>query len=312
MAATLVLFLVHLSGVAMAFVVGSIGSSPFLHQRIRRIGAIINEGYDKRQFDNVSLDKSKEDDGVTRTTIEQINNANYINGLLETLGSVCDQWIISGSMSTRRRAYNILQQIERLSLDESYISRARRLVSRSGMPLDPPPPPPPEEHVPAVEQLRQRHHESSSSSSSDTNNTTTTATTMTNILLKPMGSMILDGRNREVDANKRLAWETKQIEKSNGNIVDPTGILDPMIAFAKDRKSLKDTMNDASSSSSQPTDNKGYDPRGWKATTNTASNTDINNNNLASTKASELIARAGSGVAFTASALGVGGLDCIL
>jgi ATP-dependent 26S proteasome regulatory subunit len=312
MAATLVLFLVHLCGVAMAFVVGSIGSSPFLHQRIRRIGAIINEGYDKRQFDNVSLDKSKEDDGVTRTTIMQINNANYINGLLETLGSVCDQWIISGSMSTRRRAYNILQQIERLSLDESYISRARRLVSRSGMPLDPPPPPPPEEHVPAVEQLRQRHHESSSSSSSDTNNTTTTATTMTNILLKPMGSMILDGRNREVDANKRLAWETKQIEKSKGNIVDPTGILDPMIAFAKDRKSLIDTMNDASSSSSQPTDNKGYDPLGWKATTNTASNTDINNNNLASTKASELIARAGSGVAFTASALGVGGLDDVL
>jgi SpoVK/Ycf46/Vps4 family AAA+-type ATPase len=124
--------------------------------------------------------------------------------------------------------------------------------------------------------------------------------------------MILDGRNREVDANKRLAWETKQIEKSKGNIVDPTGILDPMIAFAKDRKSLIDTMNDASSSSSQPTDNKGYDPLGWKATTNTASNTDINNNNLASTKASELIARAGSGVAFTASALGVGGLDDVL
>ena len=269
----------------------------------------------------MSLDESKED-GDTRT-IERINNANYINGLLETLGSICDQWIISGSMYTRRRAYNILQQIERLSLDEAYISRARRLVSRSGMPLDPPPPPPPEEHVPAVEQLRQCHHESSSSS--DTNNTTTTTTTttttMTNVM-KPMGgATILDGGNREVDANKRLAWETKQhIERSelinertdnDCSGVDPTGIiLDPMIAFAKDRKSLKDAMDDASSSS-WPTENKGYDPRGWKATATNTDNADIDNN-FASTKASELIARAGSGSSFAGTALGVGGLDDVL
>ena len=315
-AALVMLIVVHLCGVAMAFVVGSIGSSSF-HQRIHCIGAIINEG-----IDNMSLDESKED-GDTRT-VERINNANYINGLLETLGSICDQWIISGSMYTRRRAYNILQQIERLSLDEAYISRARRLVSRSGMPLDPPPPPPPEEHVPAVEQLRQRHHESSSSS--DTNNTTTTTTTtttMTNVM-KPMGgATILDGGNREVDANKRLAWETKQhIERSelinertdnDCSGVDPAGIiLDPMIAFAKDRKSLKDAMDDASSSSSsRPTENKGYDPRGWKATTTNTDNADIDNN-FASTKASELIARAGSGSSFAGTALGVGGLDDVL
>ena len=310
-AAALVLISVHLCGVAMAFVVGSIGSSSF-HQRIRCIGAILDEG-----IDDMSLDESKEEDGDTRT-IKQINNANYINGLLETLGSICDHWIISGSMSTRRRAYNILQQIERLSLDEAYISRSRRLVSRSGMPLDPPPPPPPEEHVPAVEQLRQRHHESSSSDNTN-NTTTTTTTTMTNVM-KPMGAMILDGGNREVDANKRLAWESKQHieqqselinERTNNDCsgIDPTGIIsNPMIAFAKDGKSLKDAMDDAS----RPTENKGYDdPRGWKATTTNTDNADIDNN-FASTKASELIARAGSGSAFAGTALGVGGLDDVL
>jgi vesicle-fusing ATPase len=131
--------------------------------------------------------------------------------------------------------------------------------------------------------------------------------------------MILDGGNREVDANKRLAWESKQHIERSGLInertnndcggIDPTGIIleNPMIAFAKDRKSLKDAMDDAS----RPTENKGYDPRGWKATTNTTDTADIDTN-FASTKASELIARAGSGSAFAGTALGVGGLDDVL
>ena len=214
--------------------------------------------------------------------------------------------------------------------------RARRMASRSGMPLDPPPPPPPEEHVPAVEQRPQ-------SSPSPTN------TTKTNTV-RPMGAMV-NTRTREEEANERLSWEQKHRDKSefmnkmkdnapprfplsarmasNGGArdggIDPTGVLDPLIAFAKDSKSLQDTMDasSATSSSSSSSDvvSNGVAPRAASSLSSKDKRSHGSDESdgiaddrhlLASAKSSELIARAGSGSAFTGSALGVGGLDGVL
>ncbi len=213
--------------------------------------------------------------------------------------------------------------------------RARRMASRSGMPLDPPPPPPPEEHVPAAEQRLQ-------ASSSPVN------LTKSNIA-KPMGAMI-NTRTREEEANERLSWEQKHRDKSefmnkmkdnaprfplsarmasNGGArdggIDPTGVLDPLVSFAEDGKSLKDTMDasSASSSSSSSSDvvSNGVAQRAASSLSSKDKRSNGSNGTdgvaddrhlLASAKSSELIARAGSGSAFTGSTLGVGGLDDVL
>ena len=72
--------------------------------------------------------------------------------------------------------------------------------------------------------------------------------------------------------------------------------LDPF-SFANDKKELQDTLGEESSSPPPP-------PQGDNASTRTT--------DFASAKASELIARAGSGTAFQGSALGIGGLDDVL
>ena len=269
-------------------------------------------------------------------------------GLSHIVPVVC----IDTYRTQRRRAYNILQQIERLSMDEGLTTKARRMASRSGMPLDPPPPPMPEEHVPAVEQRPQQ-----SSSHANANTTTTTTTNIP----KPMGAMINTIRTREEEVNERLSWEQKHKDKSEfmnkmkdnapqprfplsarmasngggsrdgGSIdIDPAGVLDPMITFARDRKSLKDTMDassatSSSSSSSDVASNDGVAPpraaspslsskdkRSHGSDEGTDGIADDDRHLLASAKSSELIARAGSGSAFTGSALGVGGLDDVL
>jgi hypothetical protein len=225
-------------------------------------------------------------------------------------------------------------------MDDELVMKARRMASRSGMPLDAPPPPPPEEHIPAVEQQLQ-------SSSSRTNTTTKD-------IVKPMGAMI-STRTREEDASERLSWEQKHRDESeftnkmkdnaprsalSARMVgfaskggardggfDPTGVLDPLVSFAKDSKSLKGTMDASSAtSSSSSSDVASIDDAQRAASSLSSKDKRSNGNNgsasmdniaddrhlLASAKSSELIARAGSGSAFTGSTLGVGGLDDVL
>jgi hypothetical protein len=235
-------------------------------------------------------------------------------------------------------------------MDENLTMKARRMTSRSGMPLDPPPPPPPEEHVPAVEQRG----------------------IMNTTVARPMGAMVDNARTREEKANERLSWEKKQGRDNSsaarfvvdgkmsegsatpsarsalsarmagfvGNagsrrddiVDDPTGLLDPLLSFANDGKSLKDTMVDASSATSSSSlsnvasngdarrvalsslsskDRRSNGNKGNIGVDDVAVD-DGHNNMLASAISSELIARAGSGSAFTGSALGVGGLDDVL
>ncbi|KAL7529375.1 hypothetical protein ACHAXR_002931, partial [Thalassiosira sp. AJA248-18] len=278
-------------------------------------------------------------------------NTKYVKGLIQTLESLLDKYIVSGSMPTRRRAYNILQQIERLSLDKELVLRAERLVKRSGMPMDPPPPIPPTEHIPAVDQQLQQQQ--------------TLATN--NIVNKPMGAMAT-GQDRKDDANDRLAWEQKHREKTefmnkmkdNGPLEfrnqmkdkntprsalsarmaggskggDPflNGVveggmdgsnngLDPF-SFAEDKKKLQDTMNGNSNSASSSTSDISASVQQNLSSGDPSSisndpfpSDDVPDDpytNFASAKSSEIIARAGSGDAFLGSTLGVGGLDDVL
>jgi len=60
-------------------------------------------------------------------------NTAYITALLSNLEQTLDKYIITGSMPTRRRAYNILQQVKRLSKNKALTEKAERMVKRSGM-----------------------------------------------------------------------------------------------------------------------------------------------------------------------------------
>eukprot|EP00985_Skeletonema_marinoi_P018714 scaffold10515_cov78-Skeletonema_marinoi.AAC.1 len=117
-------------------------------------------------------DDSSNDDDVTNDTIaiesqqRQLDqNTKYITTLLSNLEQTLDKYIITGSMSTRRRAYNILQQVKRLSMDATLYDRAERMVKRSGMSLEVPPPVEEVEHVPATDQQKMNAGSNSNSNS---------------------------------------------------------------------------------------------------------------------------------------------------
>eukprot|EP00584_Thalassiosira_punctigera_P008783 CAMPEP_0172541296 /NCGR_PEP_ID=MMETSP1067-20121228/12125_1 /TAXON_ID=265564 ORGANISM="Thalassiosira punctigera, Strain Tpunct2005C2" /NCGR_SAMPLE_ID=MMETSP1067 /ASSEMBLY_ACC=CAM_ASM_000444 /LENGTH=308 /DNA_ID=CAMNT_0013327303 /DNA_START=96 /DNA_END=1019 /DNA_ORIENTATION=- len=231
--------------------------------------------YESRRYSSNSSGVGKKEVGEEENpALEQ--NSKYIRGLIETLESLLDKWIVSGAMATRRRAYNILQQIERLSMDKDLALRAERMVKRSGMPTDPPPPIPPTEHIPAVDQQQSPSRE-------------------TNVVNKPMGAMAtngegrqsttttstttISGEDRKEEANQRLAWEREHREKTvfmnsmkdnkprsalsarmaggskggdpflNGVVEGTNGGLDPF-SFAEDKKELQDTMSGDSNSAS--------------------------------------------------------------
>lgn len=274
----------------------------------------------------------KDTDEENNQSMEQ--NTKYINDLIVTLDTLGDHYIVSGSMATRRRAYNILQQIERLAKDKELLKKAERLVKRAGIPMDPPPPIPPTEHIPAVDQQQQQQQQGQPSQT----------------IVKPMGAMTSD---RKEDVNARIAWEQKHSEKTHqmaqmednaprsalsarmkdGKGGDPmlTGIvegsntgLDSVISLSKDKRALQDTMSnyDGSRSATSPSSDDeaakvmramvsipiAPDPVPEKASISSTER----DMNIALAKSSELIARAGSGDAFLGSVLGVGGLDDVL
>eukprot|EP00571_Detonula_confervacea_P006103 CAMPEP_0172315948 /NCGR_PEP_ID=MMETSP1058-20130122/26771_1 /TAXON_ID=83371 /ORGANISM="Detonula confervacea, Strain CCMP 353" /LENGTH=658 /DNA_ID=CAMNT_0013030155 /DNA_START=188 /DNA_END=2164 /DNA_ORIENTATION=+ len=303
-----------------------------------------------RRFSNSPSSSSavdKDTDEEHNQSLEE--NTKYIGDLITTLGTLADHYIISGSMATRRRAYNILQQIERLAEDKELVKTAERMLKRCGMPMDPPPPIPPTEHIPAVDQPQR--------------------------IVKPMGAMMSNEGDRKEEANERLAWEEKHLGKNgftdkmkdnapksalnaarsalsarmnDGKGGDPflNGVvegsnkngLDSISSFANDKKNLQDTMNvpeAAPSSTSDVANNAAEGTNGnflpfaeaeppstsdmaknvqqaigsGEPSTISSSDRDMK---IASAKSSELIARAGSGDAFLGSQLGVGGLDDVL
>eukprot|EP00804_Cyclotella_cryptica_P016489 CCRYP_004706-RB/>CCRYP_004706-RB protein AED:0.04 eAED:0.04 QI:220/1/1/1/1/0.83/6/1051/545 len=276
-----------------------------------------------------------ESDELDKEAKQLQQNSKYIKGLMENLEGVLDKWITSGSLATRRRAYNILHQIQRLAMDPEQARQAMRMVKRSGMPMEPPPPIPPTEHVPADQQP------------SIVNGTASS-------VVKPMGPMSSDGatscgstikagkgytpttyagENRIDIASERLEWEKKQVEDSNrprsalsarmatddgradpflSNVMDGKSGLDPFM-FAEDKQNLQETMKSSmpippksNFQQSISTDSK------ITSESSTSETTAPFNLDVASAKASELVARAGSGSAFQGTTLGIGGLDDVL
>ena len=66
-------------------------------------GAVRGGGTDEG-VGEIEREKTEEGDDAT-STIGKIHNAKYITGLIETLQSVLDKWIVSGAMATVSRQY---------------------------------------------------------------------------------------------------------------------------------------------------------------------------------------------------------------
>eukprot|EP00578_Thalassiosira_sp_NH16_P023122 CAMPEP_0181089218 /NCGR_PEP_ID=MMETSP1071-20121207/7187_1 /TAXON_ID=35127 /ORGANISM="Thalassiosira sp., Strain NH16" /LENGTH=685 /DNA_ID=CAMNT_0023171155 /DNA_START=174 /DNA_END=2231 /DNA_ORIENTATION=+ len=274
----------------------------------------------------------KDADGKANSQLEQ--NTKYVEGLIRTLDTLLEQWKVSGgAMATRRRAYNILQQIERLSMDKDLTLKAEKNVEESGMPTDPPPPMPPTEHIPAVDQPQPQ-----------------TCEQYTAKIVKPTGAMddvkpmphspkgyktseaydmnvgsllnssssppssSSDGKERKSEVDERLAWEKKHREKSDSTInnlkedAPPRSALSARLADSKGGDPFLNGVMEGNKN----LDKKQHRDTTVKGTSRSTSTSDDRNMKRASAKFSELIARAGSGDAFLGSSLGVGGLDDVL
>ena len=175
-------------------------------------------------------------------------------------------------MSQRRRAYNLLQQIERISIDKELVSKAERMIKRSEMPMEAPPPIPPTEHIPAVDQQQ-------------------TENPPNNVINKPMGTMMNDdkpmghapkgyktsesydmnvgslinssssssgsssnGNKRKNEVNERLEWEQKHREKTEFMNRMKDNVITPVNPTTAPRSALSARMAGGSGSS------KGGDP----------------------------------------------------
>jgi len=256
-------------------------------------------------------DESCPTNANARGTNEVDQNRKYIESLVKTLEGLCDKWIVSGSMGTRRRAYNLLQQVHRLAMDKEQAAKAQRMMIRSGMPLEPPPSMPEEEHVPAVDQQISQPEKTK--------------------YVKPMGAMIDSEfeKQRTDDVNERLQWEKKRQNEANGarsalsarqpgpgpngamldGVVNGADSVESLSSFANDKKDLQATMEGAVS---KPKSDGPSVVVSNKKKRQHPSASNERSLRRASEKNSELIAKAGSGGAFLGSALGVGGLDDVL
>ena len=251
-------------------------------------------------------DESCPTNANARGTNEVDQNRKYIESLVKTLEGLCDKWIVSGNMGTRRRAYNLLQQVHRLAMDKEQAAKAQRMMIRSGMPLEPPPAMPEEEHVPAVDQQTSDKIK----------------------YIKPMGAMIDSEFEKQMtdDVNERLKWEERRKNETSGarsalsarqpgpngamldGVVSGADSVESLSSFANDKKDLQDTMQGALSK--PKSDGPSVVVSNKKRPHPSASNE--RSLRRASETNSELIAKAGSGDAFLGSALGVGGLDDVL
>ena len=297
------------------------------NRRRKQTTCLLSEGI-RNSIDGIGVLPASEGEDDGRDNIEnntqsksEESNTKYINGLLDTLESLLDKYIVSGSMATRRRAYNILQQIFRLSMDSELIRKAERMVKRSGMPMVMPPPLPPTEHIPAVDQQLE-----------DDDLHTQKVVKLMGAMSAPPSSLsstvpVEEEKQREVDVDKRLAWERKHKEKSEfmnkmkdnaptTNLRSNPDItnngLDKLSSFADDKKILHNIMNGSTSSSTVASSPEDASPPVITERDKNQSNIMNDYNSVMSAKSSEFIARAGSGDAFLGSVLGVGGLDDVL
>ena len=141
------------------------------------------------------------------------------------------------------------------------------------------------------------------------------------------------GENRIDLANERLEWEKKHSDQHSSprsalssrmlgvdgvgdamlsGVVDGESGIDPF-SFAEDKQKLQETMKSSISATTQSNFQKSIngDQQKLEDSSLAASIPPINLD-FALAKASELVARAGSGTAFEGTTLGIGGLDDVL
>ena len=140
-----------------------------------------------------------------------------------------------------------------------------------------------------------------------------------------------DDEHRLNLANERLEWEKSQGMKRKNSprsalsarIPSDGGIGNAMLAgtvegrsgldpfnFAEDKQQLQESMKSSISAQTQSNFQKSLGNEHNKL--DDSSPSQVANLDFASAKASELVARAGSGTAFQGSSLGIGGLDDVL
>jgi SpoVK/Ycf46/Vps4 family AAA+-type ATPase len=216
-------------------------------------------------------------------------NRSYIDGLLENLSNLLDKWIVTGAESVQTRAYNIIKQIERESLDQDQVQRSIRMATRAGMPLD----------DPAEIKMAQKSRSSSS------------------------------GSERKSEAEQRKEWENQFQAKASGekkpfvgNIAGSKGGGRSALSNRMKDNSKPDLFMDSVVTNRNPQEVKEFADgkkalqqelsNDGNAPKTTQSNIPQDEAALAQAKTSEIVAKAGSGSAFNGSTLGIGGLDDVL
>jgi len=227
---------------------------------------------------------------------ESDQNKTYIEGLLQNLSAASDRWIVTGSNGTKERAFNIIRQIKRESLDEESFKQAIRMAERAAMPM-----------VGFKVEMQ-----------------------MDEDAAKWEKKLFANEEKRASEAEERKEWEKKRSasapKKFPGNIAGskPTGRsalsnrassngkpdlfmpkidnnLDPkkVEKFVDSKKGLEDALS------------KGTEGAGSELT---PAETPVNDDAMATAEAqsSEIVAKAGAGSAFEGGSLGIGGLDDVL
>lgn len=84
----------------------------------------------------MSLEDKTEPKSPLSNFSEEDQNRTYIEGLLQNLSAVLDRWIANGSNGTKDRAFNIMRQIKRESMNEELVKIAIRNAERALLPMD--------------------------------------------------------------------------------------------------------------------------------------------------------------------------------
>lgn len=216
-------------------------------------------------------------------------NKSYIEGLLENLSNLLDKWIVTGAESVQTRAYNIMKQIERESLDQDQVQRSIRMANRAGMPLD----------DPAEIKMAQKRRSSSGSERKS------------------------EAEQRKEWENQFQAKASGEKKPFVGNIAgSPKGGGRSALSNRMKKNSKPDLFMDSVVSSRDPQEVKEFadgkkalqqemtnEGKDTKTTQSTIPQDEVA---LAEAKTSEIVAKAGSGSAFDGDTLGIGGLDDVL
>ena len=218
-------------------------------------------------------------------------------------------------------------------MDKEQAKQAMRMVKRSGMPLDPPPDLPPTEHIPADQQPSIVNGASvAKPMGAMMGEQTTCGSTIK--AGKSFMPTTYDGENRINLANERLEWEKNQMQSNSAprsalsarmasneglsnamlsGTLDGKSGLDPF-SFAEDKQQLQESLKSSISEQNQSNFQKSINgEQNHETAPKPKEDTYIPLNlEFGSAKASELVARAGSGKAFQGKTLGIGGLDDVL